>query len=199
MDSTKDSNLGNVFERDSKTCGLEETQKNESQLKTYKKHQNDLRKRLWAHVRKDRIKGDSINSLPVWQAWELQTKFKDWYLSEMLYCDCRGRDGCCARICGCCEEPRVVDGVRDSIFTQGQCTSACACCMEARGIEGDGFEAEIPDLQELEPELKLSLTGEMSNYIRILIKGLVFSLKYSPCSSLCASNLFLVPTGSFSG
>lgn len=55
-----------------------------------------------------------------------------WYLREELVEDCKGRGGCCARECGCCEKRQATPGYTKGI---GHCSVTCGCCIETRGFE----------------------------------------------------------------
>jgi hypothetical protein len=45
--------------------------------------------------------------------------------------DCAGRQGCCARACGCCVNRNIDDS---RTLGAGHCTLECGCCERARGF-----------------------------------------------------------------
>lgn len=57
---------------------------------------------------------------------------------------CAGRQGCCARACGCCAN-RPIDDSRS--LGAGHCKLECACCEKARGFKV--FNPEKAKLKEL--------------------------------------------------
>lgn len=66
------------------------------------------------------------------QAFELWRSHPQWYMHSELVKDCAGRQGCCARKCGCCLN-RKIDASRS--LGKGHCTFNCGCCAKSRGFE----------------------------------------------------------------
>ena len=109
-----------------------------------------LNQRYWIAHRKLWIAEDGIDSRCAKRAFAFQRKNIDWYLSRELCEDCVRRGGCCGRTCGCCERPRMIDGLeKEGMHNRGHCTSACSCCLNAHGLDGNYIEDEITDLQDL--------------------------------------------------
>lgn len=66
------------------------------------------------------------------RGFELWRSHPQWYMHSELVKDCAGRQGCCARGCGCCLN-RKVDASRS--LGVGHCTLECGCCAKARNSE----------------------------------------------------------------
>ncbi|CAG7948854.1 unnamed protein product [Penicillium salamii] len=79
-----------------------------------------------------------------WRAFKLWRSHPQWYMHSELVKDCVGRQGCCARGCGCCLN-RNIDSSRH--LSVGHCTLECGCCARNRGFEMS--EAEKTDLKNL--------------------------------------------------
>lgn len=85
------------------------------------------------------------------QLWgfELWRSHPRWYMHRDLVNDCVGRQGCCARGCGCCVNRKIDDS---RILGVGHCTLGCACCERARG-----FKVPEEEKQRLKELYKISL------------------------------------------
>lgn len=73
-------------------------------------------------------------------------------MHRVLVEDCAGRQGCCARGCGCCGK-RNIDLTRK--LGVGYCTFECGCCRRFRGFDipeedrkslKEGCRKEVADL-----------------------------------------------------
>lgn len=122
--------------------------------------------KLWTAI-------DRINSRSAERGLARQRMHIDWYLSAELREDCAKRGGCCGRTCGCCERPRIVDGLKiEEMHNRGHCTSACSCCLNAHGIDGNYIGDEITDLQDL--HFDTAITQSVDPHTLRLLKGYVF-------------------------
>ncbi|CAG7978587.1 unnamed protein product [Penicillium salamii] len=81
-----------------------------------------------------------------WRAFDLWRSHPQWYMHSQLVDDCVGRQGCCARGCGCClNRSHNLDASRS--LGVGHCTLECGCCARARGFEFS--ESQKTDLKDL--------------------------------------------------
>lgn len=84
---------------------------------------------------------DEFPNGPVKRAIMSLRRNSKWNNSKWLRLHCAQRGGCCARECGCCQNPRA--GVKQQ--GTGHCTSACICCEDVRGFHIDSSEGNPSD------------------------------------------------------
>lgn len=93
------------------------------------------RRDLWLH--RSEFTGALKRGLDLWRS------DPSWYMHRVLVDDCRGRQGCCARDCGCCVK-RQSDPKRK--LEANHCTMTCRCCRLATddflGLSEEEIEAE---------------------------------------------------------
>lgn len=70
---------------------------------------------------------------PIKKSYRSLRQKRGWYLNAGLIQECAGRDGCCARACGCCERQRTRHDERGGLGL-GHCTPDCACCKRVHGV-----------------------------------------------------------------
>ena len=100
------------------------------------------------------------------RAFELWRSHPRWYMHRVLVEDCAGRQGCCARGCGCCSK-RKIDPTRK--LGVGHCTFGCGCCRTFRG-----FDISEGDRKSLKEEFRKEVGDLVRHRItRVAIWGLV--------------------------
>lgn len=100
------------------------------------------------------------------RAFELWRSHPRWYMHRVLVEDCAGRQGCCARGCGCCYT-RKVDSTRK--LGVGHCTFRCGCCRRSRG-----FDIPEDNMKLLKEECRKEVGDLIRHRItRVSIWGLV--------------------------
>lgn len=80
------------------------------------------------------------------RGFDLWRSHPRWYMHRELIKHCAGRQGCCARGCGCCVDRKIDPSRRLGV---GHCTLECGCCRRARG-----FEVSEEDKKSLKEEFK---------------------------------------------
>ncbi|KAJ5138724.1 uncharacterized protein N7515_003572 [Penicillium bovifimosum] len=86
------------------------------------------------------------------RGFELWRSHPKWYMHRDLIEECAGRQGCCARACGCCVN-RDIDDSRT--LGAGHCTLECGCCERARG-----FKVSNEEKKRLEELYKIDKQAE---------------------------------------
>ncbi|KAJ5899897.1 hypothetical protein N7495_004641 [Penicillium taxi] len=76
---------------------------------------------------------------PVSRAFDLWRSNPRWYMHQTLIKDCKERQGCCSRECGCCSERQTGPTHEPGI---GHCSTGCRCCTKARGFEHSDISAK---------------------------------------------------------
>lgn len=107
------------------------------------------------------------------RAFELWRSHPRWYMHQVLVEDCAGRQGCCARGCGCCLD-RKIDPTRR--LGVGHCTLECGCCRRARGFDVPEEDRRLLKEQRREDVSKLT----KHRITRVSIWGLVGDSYDSP-------------------
>ncbi|KAJ5793746.1 hypothetical protein N7457_000345 [Penicillium paradoxum] len=79
----------------------------------------------WWYCRSD-LEDLQLRGFTLWRS------HPQWYMHRSLVEECAGRQGCCARGCGCCLNRKVLPSRSLGV---GHCTLECACCRRARGFE----------------------------------------------------------------
>ncbi|CAG8242278.1 unnamed protein product [Penicillium olsonii] len=128
----------------------------------------------WWRLRSD-LAPLQLRSFIQWRAQPI------WYMHRELVEDCAGRQGCCARGCGCCLDRKL--GPSRSLGV-GHCTVECACCREARG-----FELSAQEKWRLKKQFKMDLpkeTGRISKMECVSIWGLCSNEWGNPCELIDA-------------
>ena len=102
------------------------------------------------------------------RGFELWRSHPRWYMHRDLVKYCAGRQGCCARACGCCAN-RSIDDTRS--LGVGHCTLECACCDRARG-----FEISTTEKKRLKELYKVN-TEEGSDFLsRFIVRLSMFGV-----------------------
>ena len=102
------------------------------------------------------------------RAFKLWRSHPQWYMHRALVEECAGRQGCCARGCGCCLNRKLLPSRSLGI---GHCTLECACCRRARG-----FEVSPTDKKLLKEQFKNTVQERgyrITRYRQVSIWGLV--------------------------
>lgn len=98
-----------------------------------------------------------------------------WYMHRMLVEECAGRQGCCARGCGCCVNRKMLPSRSLGV---GHCTLECACCRRARG-----FEVSPTDKKLMKEQFKNTVQERgyrITRYRQVSIWGLVGDRRENP-------------------
>lgn len=100
---------------------------------------NSLHKRYWYLQQKwwhyySCFSADQRSKFDLWRS------DPKWYMHDLLVKDCAGRNGCCARGCGCCA---VREPSSKRPLGAGHCTFECSCCREARGFDFPSEERKL--------------------------------------------------------
>ncbi|CDM32051.1 unnamed protein product [Penicillium roqueforti FM164] len=74
------------------------------------------------------------NSRPLQREFELWRSNPLWYMHPILVEDCKSRNGCCGRDCGCCLDAQCANSSAGALG-MGHCTLECGCCIRSRGFE----------------------------------------------------------------
>ena len=109
------------------------------------------------------------------RAFKLWRSHPRWYLHSSLVEECAGRQGCCARGCGCCQNRKLPSSRSLGV---GHCTFECACCRKARG-----FEVPASDKKLIKERFKNALENRgnrITRYRLVSIWGLVNDSQKSP-------------------
>ena len=115
----------------------------------------------WLYYRTSLQKGFLSRAFDLWRS------HPRWYMHKILVENCAGREGCCARSCGCCLN-RNIDQTRK--LGVGHCTLRCGCCQRARGGLVIPEEDQILLRQEFSCEMD---TYRSRWFIQVSIWGLV--------------------------
>ncbi|CAG8185086.1 unnamed protein product [Penicillium salamii] len=107
---------------------------------------------------------------PGTQLWgfELWRSHPRWYMHRDLVNYCVGRQGCCARGCGCCVNRKIDDS---RILGIGHCTLECACCERARG-----FKVSDEEKQRLKELYKISLEDREDFRSRAIVRTSIWGI-----------------------
>ena len=124
-----------------------------------------LLEQIWWHHRSCLEDGFQLR---VFQLWRSHPK---WYMHRVLVEDCAGRQGCCARECGCCLNRKTT-----RTLGVGHFTVECGCCRRARGF--NFFEEDKRLLKERCREEITNITRH--RLTRVAIWGLVGGSYDSP-------------------
>lgn len=125
-----------------------------------------LEQEWWQHY-------SSLVDGPQRRGFDLWRSNPKWYMHSTLVEDCAGRNGCCARGCGCCSRREPTSKRPRGV---GHCTLECACCKEARGFDLSREEKE--ELKERYNSLLFSMTGH--RIVRVAMWGLVGGIDKNP-------------------
>ncbi|CAG7933918.1 unnamed protein product [Penicillium olsonii] len=109
------------------------------------------------------------------RAFNLWRSHPRWYLHSSLVEECAGRQGCCARGCGCCQNRKLLPS---RSLGAGHCSLECACCRKARG-----FEVSVVNKKLLKEQIKKNLENRgnrITRYRLVSIWGLVNNSQKSP-------------------
>ncbi|CAG8943261.1 unnamed protein product [Penicillium salamii] len=116
--------------------------------------------------------------LRAFKLWRLNPR---WYMHRALVEECIGRQGCCARACGCCQKREISPGRSLGV---GHCTLECACCRKSRG-----FEASSKDKKFLKEQFKSAVkepSHRVTRYSQVSIWGLVGDSEEDPSNMIDA-------------
>lgn len=109
------------------------------------------------------------------RAFKLWRSHPQWYMHRALVEECAGRQGCCARGCGCCLNRKMLPSRSLGV---GHCTLECACCRRARG-----FEVSPTDKKLLKEQFKNAVQERgyrITRYRQVSIFGLVGDSREDP-------------------
>ncbi|KAJ5173799.1 uncharacterized protein N7500_001730 [Penicillium coprophilum] len=115
------------------------------------------------------------------RGFNLWRSHPQWYMHRMLIEECVGRQGCCARGCGCCRNQKMLPSRSLGV---GNCTLECACCRRARG-----FEISPTDKKLLKEQFKNTIpegSYRITRYRQVSIWGLVGDSREDPFSMIDA-------------
>ncbi|PYI15821.1 hypothetical protein BO99DRAFT_341678, partial [Aspergillus violaceofuscus CBS 115571] len=110
-----------------------------SRIQTTEVELRTLNETIWRLARGTHAVLRQFPEGPLLRAVKANRASTRWHMASLLKEDCVGRDGCCARMCGCCTRPRSAIRLK-----KGHCTSACACCEHARGFAVEREESWEP-------------------------------------------------------
>lgn len=113
----------------SSSVTFEKAKSHEKGIKILKQKLSDV-KSQHAHLSRTIYEYESMLPSPVKKTYESLRKNPKWYMREELITDCKGRDGCCSRGCGCCAL-RASHSYKKGV---GHCTVECICCVRYRGF-----------------------------------------------------------------
>ena len=124
-----------------------------------------LLEQLWWHHRSCLEDGFQLRGFQLWRS------HPKWYMHRVLVEDCAGRQGCCARECGCCLNRKTT-----RTLGVGHCTVECGCCRRARG-----FDFSEEDKRLLKERCREEITNITRHRLtRVAIWGLVGGSYDSP-------------------
>jgi hypothetical protein len=122
----------------------------------------------WWYCRSD-LENFQLRGFIIWRS------HPQWYMHLMLVEECAGRQGCCARGCGCCLDRKIPPSRSLGI---GHCTLECGCCRRARG-----FEVSPTDKKLLKEQFKNTVqerSYRITRYQRVSMWGLVGDSRKDP-------------------